>query len=314
MRTVWILALLLGAALILGGCLGGGGSAGPNATNATTAGQTPGVGQIINNTSATPAAPSTPSAPNVSPGTEPQTPVVTPPASAGQPVIDPKKALKISMLRKGEQLSFGRSQVQLDGIYYKGSPVAQYELLDQSGNSVQKFELTTNQTFQFTGPDGVDYIVAAVFVVGQGIPNAVQTQIYRAQDLTTSAASSRIGAPENSYTITLQYPAPVLLANQSAGIGQTVSAPAALGAQLMGVDRSLTPAVASVRILDAAGAEIGTASLRNGQMVEVRVDAQNRYDVALQLTGTGSEASLLIYRVMAFQSATYNTGSGSGGY
>jgi hypothetical protein len=88
-----------------------------------------------------------------------------------------------------------------------------------------------------------------------------------------------------------------MLTNQTIGIGQTISAPGAISAELTGIDRSTRPAGVSVSVKDVAGAEIGTASLKGGQMVQVTIDQAHRYYVVLQtVEAVNDQAVMQIYQ------------------
>ena len=221
-------------------------------------------------------------------------------------VINSQNALKISMLRLGERLQFGRSQLRLEDIYYRGGPIAQYELLDQDDNAIEKLELGQNQTFRFSGPDKIDYVIRAVFVIGEGMPNGVQTQIYRASDLQRSPWAADIGKPLVSYLLKFDYPPPKLLENRTLGIGDTVQG-GELVVQLQEIDRSEDAPVASLRIMDASHNELGQVSLLNGQMVEVRMPSGERYAVVLaNLPREDQQADIAIYQTQVFRAKVLN--------
>ncbi|VVB57321.1 Uncharacterised protein [uncultured archaeon] len=315
MKALLVFALLAGALLVLG-CTGSQ-PAGPNVTENATAPGAAGMDQFIKNETA-PVVPGMPALNNSGPAMPsgdngPQAAPAAPqpgPSMSGQPmVLNPQNALKISMLRKGDTVSFGRSMLRLENIYYKSGPMAQYTLSDQDGNNAQKLELGQNQSYQFTGPDKTEYAVRAIFIVGQGMPSGVQTQIYSAASAGASNTSAKLGRPENAYTIAYQYPPAVALANRTLSVGARVASADGIGAELAGIDKTGKPASADLRVLDAQGAEIGTVNLQNGQMVLVTMDAQNRFDVVLQSLDTaGAQASVQIWRVMAFANATYGMG------
>ena len=314
MREIWIVMLLVGALLAFG-CLGGGQPAsGSNATGVTEtpnsfpnpahggAGNgTPGTGPKSNpvNPPATPPVVNNSATPSAPPS----------PGTSTTLVWDAKKAMKISLLRKGDSLSFDTLSIKLQGITFSGKPIASYQVSDAAGNVLDSFTLGQNESVRFTAPSGEEYLFVAIFNIGEGMPNAVQTQVYRTRDLTTSAVSAQIGSAENSYTLKLKYPKPVLLANRTVAIGQTISVPGAISAELTGIDRSTKPAGVSVRIFDANGAELGTANLQGGQMIQVSIDTQHRYYVVLQSVDASSDqAPLLIYQGMSFVNANYSSG------
>lgn len=293
MRAVWIFALFIGA-ILAAGCLGGqpAASNGAGVTQNTNAFPTPGQGN------GTPAAPVTP------PVTPPAvnntvTPPVSPPSSPTVTTLvwDAKKALKISLLRKGDSLGFDTLSIKLQDIRFAGKPLADYQVLDSSNKMLTSFTLGQNESIRFSAPNGEEYLFVAIFNIGEGLPNAVQTQVYRTRDLmTVSTGTGAIGTAENSYTLTLQYPKPVLMANSSIGIGETVTASGALTAQLTAIDRSTRPAGVSIGITNAAGASLGTATLLGGQMVQVTIDPTHQYYVVLQTVDAVSDkASMQIY-------------------
>ncbi len=304
MRVFWMLALLLGA-IFVAGCLGGSQPAAGGVTQTPTPtpnATTPSTGTPANTSQ--PAAPAT-----VNNSVTPPPAPVTPPAS-GTLVWDAKKALKITLLRKGDSLAFDTLKIRLDNIVFQGRPLASYSVLDSTNAVLKTFTLGQNESIRFTAPSNEEYLFVAIFNIGEGLPNAVQTQVYRTRDLlSASSGSSQIGIPENSYTLGLQYPKPVMLANQTIGIGQTVLARDALGVQLTEIDRSTRPVGASIRVSDASGAEIGTAKLQGGQMVQVRIDTQHRYYVVLQtVDATSDRAPVMIYQGMSFVDANYTIG------
>lgn len=302
------LIILVALGLIFAGCLGGESeSKSADDNNLSQSSRTPGFGQFANDAKDF-------EEPSLQQDTQPtqredegkekqQEQISKPKPQVSEKIfVDPAKAIKISMLRRTERFSFASFMIKLNEIYYKGGPRAKYELLDAQGKKIQGFELGINETFRFTAADGVEYLIAAVFVVGEGIPNAVQTQVYRVQDLRMVATSERIGPPENIYVLRLQYPSPLVLANQSVEIGQTVLVPKVLSAQLVGIDQTIKPPVATVRILDANGDEIGITYLQNGQMSQVKLDDNSRYEVALLLTDAQSKkANIIVYKVLALQ-------------
>ncbi len=227
-------------------------------------------------------------------------------------VINTQNALKISMLRKGDTVSFGRSQVHLDNIYFNNSPIAQYELLDQDGNFVKRLELGQNQTFQFSGPDKIDYVVRTVFVVGEGMPNGVQTQIYRAMDLNAMPWAADIGRPLGAYSLRLEYPAPKLMDNKSLGVGDIMTG-GEIAVQLTEIDRSGDAPVARLRIMDASRAGLGMTGLMGQQMADVRMPSGERYSVVVSdLPKDQQVATVAIYQTQVFRNQTVGGGQNAG--
>ncbi len=292
MRVLWMLTLLIGA-IFVAGCLGGS----PPASTGGAVTQTPTTPNATTPSTGTPAANNTPAAPAVVNNTvTPPAAPATPPAS-GTLVWDAKKALKVTLLRKGDSLAFDSLSIRLDNIVFQGRPLASYSVLDSSNSVLKTFTLGQNESIRFTAPSGEEYLFVAIFNIGEGLPNGVQTQVYRTRDLmTVSAGTGSVGTAENSYTLTLQYPKPALLANSSIALGETVSASGALTAELTAIDRSTRPAGVSISIKNAAGAELGTASLLGGQMVQVTIDPTHQYYVVLQAVDAVSDkASMQIY-------------------
>ena len=318
MRTVLILALFVGVMLAFG-CLGGGSNtpSATNTTNASAGNQFPNPGQgatpsIIPNIPSTPPANPQTGANNssVSPQANNTQSPNTPPSANTAVVIDAKKAMKISMLRKGDSMGFDNWQIQLKNITFVNKPIAYYAVLDANNAVLQNFSLAQNGSFRYTAPNGEDYIFVSIFVVGNGLPNSVQTQVYRVKDLTASNSTAQISTPQNSYPLWKQYPAPVMLANKTMAVGETVSG-GGISVMLNGIDRSTTPAGAQLVIMDETGAEMGTVLLQGGQLVEIRMDKQTRYDVILQpIDATSGHANVLIYRVLAFSDASGTISSG----
>ncbi len=293
MRVVWIFALLIGA-IFVAGCLGGGQ---PAASNGTGDVQNTNAFPNATQPSGTPAANKTPTAPPAVNNTV--TPPVSPPSSPTVTTLvwDAKKAMKVSLLRKGDSLGFDTLNIRLQDIRFAGKPLADYQVLDSSNKVLTSFTLGQNESIRFSAPNGEEYLFVAIFNIGEGLPNAVQTQVYRTRDLSTSGVTGQIGSVENSYTLTLQYPKPAMLANSSLIIGETISASGAISVELTAIDRSTRPAGVSVRIKDASGAEIGTAKLLGGQMVQLTLDAERRYYVVLQTVDAVSDrARLQIYQ------------------
>lgn len=292
MRAVWMFALLIGA-IFVAGCLGGGQ---PAAKPAGT-GITEGANAFPNATPpATPNGTSPPSPParpaaNNTTVTPPSAPV-TPPANVAL-LWDASKALKVSLLRKGDSLAFDTLKIKLQNIRFAGKPLADYQVLDAANNMLTSFTLGQNESIRFPAPGGEEYLFVAIFNIGEGLPNAVQTQVYRTRDLSASGVTGQIGSVENSYTLSLQYPKPVMLVNQTIGIGQTISVPGSLSAELTAIDRSTRPAGVSVRVKTAAGAEIGTANLQGGQMAQITLDPEHRYYVALQTVDAVSDRAVM---------------------
>lgn len=293
MRAVWMFALLIGA-IFVAGCLGGGQ---PAAKPAGT-GITEGANAFPNATPpATPngtAPPSPPAPPAVN-----NTTVSPPSAPAAGAVLvwDAKKALKVSLLQKSDSLAFDTLKIKLQNIRFAGKPLADYQILDASNTVLTSFTLGQNESIRFTAPNGEEYLFVAIFIIGEGLPNAVQTQVYRTRDLSTSGVTGQIGRVEYSYTLNLQYPKPVMLVNQSIGIGQSISVPGSLAVELTGIDSSTRPAGVSVRVTGAVGAEIGTANLQGGQMAQVTLDPENRYYVVLQtVDAVSNRAVMQIYK------------------
>lgn len=295
MKALILIALLF-VALALAGCTGADNTkAAPNAS-AAAAPKTAGIDQFLNNSTNSPT-PSTPAQPTPS---EPQTPPAEPaavnasPAGTGSLTWDQKDALKITMLRKGEKMAFTSWQVRLDNITFVGSPVANYQILSGDGKPLSAISLGQNQSYRFTASDGVEYLVVAVFRVGEGMPSAVQTQAYKVSDLGKSSGA-QISAPLNSYNLKLDYPVPVMMVNKTLVLGDTAFG-GALGAELVSIDRSSTPPTVNLRIVDGAGSELGRAALRNGQMVDVRMPSGERYSVVMAGMGSGETAIVAIYQ------------------
>lgn len=297
MRAVWMFALLIGA-IFVAGCLGGSQPAAKPAGTGITEGANPfpnatppsGAGTPTDN-SKTPDG-----APAVNDSATPPSAPATPPADAAL-VWDAKKAMKVSLLRKGDSLAFDTLKIKLQDIRFAGKPLADYQVLDASNTVLTSFTLGQNESIRFTAPNGEEYLFVAVFIIGEGLPNGVQTQIYRTRDLSTASGSGAIGSAQNSFMLEGQYPKPVMLANQTIGIGQSISAPGILSAELTGIDRSTRPVGVSIRITDATGAEIGTANLQGGQMVQMRIDAEHIYYVVLQTVDAVSDrAPMQIYQ------------------
>jgi hypothetical protein len=231
---------------------------------------------------------------------------VEPVKPAAPLVFNTQNALKITMLRKGDKITFGRSQLELDGIYFNSSgPVARYGLLDQDGNRVREVELGQNQTFQFSGPDRIEYVIRAIFIVGAGMPNGVQTQIYRAADLEAAPWAASIGRPLGAYSLLREYPPPQMTGNRSLGVGESVQG-GEITVQLNEIDRSGEALVARLRILDADQTLLGQAGLMGQQMVDVRMPSGERYSVVVDLPKDGQRATVSIYQTQAFRSKTVN--------
>jgi len=317
MKTFALFALLF-AAMVLAGCAGPeSANANHSGANLSTAPLTPGMDQFLNNSTAAVLPKPAPSIPAVNPIPDvipvtPSSPVangsapsISNPSSAnGTLGWDQKDALKITLLRKGETMEFPRWQIRLDNITFVNAPAAGYTLMDGDGKAISPFTLRQNQSYRFTASDGVDYLVVAVFKVGEGVPSAVQTQAYRVSDLSRSAFSAQIGAPMNAYNLRLEFPEPRLLANQTLQIGQSLMA-GELGAELTSIDRSGPSPTVSLRLLDNAGSEVGRAVLKNGQMVDVRMPSNERYSVVLAaISNAGEQVTVAIYQTQSFRSQT----------
>ena len=321
MKSLILFALLL-VVVVLAGCLGPA-QANTNRSGSNLSGsptpRTPGMDQFLNNSTAT--LPSGPIAPNPLPNPTPESPPSVipsnPAANASAPTIvhpasvgggslgwDQKDALKIALLRKGETMEFTHWQIRLEDISYANAPYAEYLLLSGEGQPLSNFTLGQNQSYRFNASDGVEYLVVAVFNIGEGIPSAVQTQAYRISDLSRSASGVQIGAPMNAYDLKLEFPEPKLLVNQTLSIGQAAMA-GEIGAELAAIDRSTTPISVSFRLLDSAKSEIGRAVLRNGQMVDVRMPSNERYSVVLAaIAAGGDQVTVSIYQTMSFRTNT----------
>ena len=245
------------------------------------------------------------------PGTPPSTPSVVMYSNLS---LDPQKALVITVLTQGQNLSFDNMRLGLQSVSVVTNPTATFGMYNSNGNLLQNFSIPPNTVAGFTAPGGEQYYVVTLFNAGGAMPNQLQIQVYRAQDLNVPSSSLHALQPENSYTLGQEYPAPTLLANNTLYVGQSIAVSGVLSAGLVSINSNTNPISASLRILDGSGQLFGTTALQGGQMVAVNFDPKNRYAVVMsRIDNPNNQVLVAIYQEQVFQNATYNISDANGG-
>ena len=212
-----------------------------------------------------------------------------------------KNALKISMLKSGERLSFQKWQLSLSGFSQTGIPKANFEVLDSFGASLLHFDLENNHAVELVLPDRSKYIITSVFSIGEGSKSHVQVQVYESKDIQKSNMSIQIGEPQNGFTIEQMFPLPPKVKGEALALGGA-SDVGEFKVLLVGVDQSTKPVSAEYELEDSAGQPISRFILGLGQMVNLHMSDSTRY--AIVFKSLASEPHLAaqtdIYRITLF--------------
>ena len=205
------------------------------------------------------------------------------------------------MLKPGERLAFSNWQIRLASLKQTGIPSAQFEALDPFGSSLASFSVPDNQAVELALPDGSKFIVAAVFLVGEGSKASVQVQVYSAKDLSKSNLSIQASEPQNGFTVEQMLPAPPKIRSGPLGIGGRMDA-GVFQLSLIGLDPSLKPPGAQYELEDPSGQPIDRFSLGLGEMVVLHMSDDTRYAVVFKsLSGSPDLAAQTdIYKITVF--------------